>query len=76
MTRSIFLASVGAKFPLVEHFKEVAKVYFIRGASMLDFCQSVFKSLDIGQKQENLVTLNGKLEDATESMRLRAKIYI
>ena len=43
---------------------------------MLDFCQFLFKSLDIGYKQENLVLLNGRLEDATESFRLRAKINI
>ncbi len=43
---------------------------------MLDFCQFLFKSLDIGYKQENLVTLNGRLEDATERFKLRAKIQI
>jgi hypothetical protein len=41
---------------------------------MLDFCQFLFKSLDVGYKQHNLVLLNGKLEDATEDFKLRAKI--
>jgi hypothetical protein len=41
---------------------------------MLDFCQFLFKSLDIGYKKHNLVLLNGKLEDATEDFKLRAKI--
>jgi len=43
---------------------------------MLDFCQFLFKSLDVGYKQHNLVLLNGKLEDATEDFKLRAKIKI
>jgi len=75
-TRSIFLKTVGANLSLSDHFKEVAEVYFVRGDAMLDFCQFLFKSLDFGYKQENLVLLNGRLEDATESFKLRAKISI
>lgn len=43
---------------------------------MLDFCQLLFRSLDVGYKQENLVLLNGKLEEATEKLKLKAKVYI
>lgn len=36
---------------------------------MLTFGQSLFKQLDLGQKQNNLVTVNGILVSATDHLR-------